>query len=151
MFECALPYIQNSISKGSILNAEIMQKPNCKLGKTKLTQRYFQIRQDVWRLDRARPRATSTCQIDGACIRTNNGPGYKQQWCIFELNQPGYLQANIFNIHTRDSVRIGGRLYSGTKGPDGVQVAAGEKLIWLAKGASTLDGVELCLVENPPP
>ena len=77
-------------------------------------------------------------------------PGYIQQWCTFTLNQPGYLEAITFQTRIRDGVIIEGSLFSGTVSPNGMFLSAGQVVTWLSKGASTLDGMELCLVDTPP-
>ena len=89
------------------------------------------------------------CTIDSnGCLNSPNHPNnYKNgQSCKIEMAGSGKLQVKAFSTEQGyDKLNIGGTVYQGTRGPNGVNVKQGDVLSWRSDGSVTRSGFKICL------
>ena len=84
------------------------------------------------------------CAVEGECFSSldyDNG-----ERCTFTITQTGPLIVVSFETEVDyDKLFVGGTAYSGTSGPDGVQVSAGDQITWESDSATADSGFEICV------
>lgn len=95
----------------------------------------------------------SDCEVlPNGCIVEHPGTYGGQEICTFKLsNYPAILQVNEFDVRDGDRLEIGSTYYTGTVGPQGVQIPVGQKLKWRSNGSSGSVGAgfEICPLGVP--
>ena len=88
-----------------------------------------------------------TVTADHHCIRSSNFPwdyGNNQD-CVFRSLQNVQLSVTAFNTEQGyDRLTVNGISYSGTTGPGGVVVAAGQDIVWISDHSVVATGFEIC-------
>jgi Leucine-rich repeat (LRR) protein/plastocyanin len=96
----------------------------------------------------------SECDIDPEdCIKSHSSAGagidYRNHgYCRFRAKQPGNLTVVLFDTDIRyggDHLSVGGKDYSGTIGPDGILVEAGDLVTWDSDNSHTDAGFIVCM------
>lgn len=85
--------------------------------------------------------------LPNGCIVEHPGTYGTQELCTFQLNDhPAILQVNTFDVRDGDRLEIDTTYYTGTAGPQGVQIPVGQKLKWRTNGGSSSVGLgfEIC-------
>ena len=84
------------------------------------------------------------CAVDGACFSSLDYGNYET--CTFTMGAGGVLNVLSFETESNyDKLTVGGTEYSGTTGPQGVVVSAGEDITWSSDHLSTRAGFEICV------
>jgi hypothetical protein len=92
------------------------------------------------------------CELtnDGTCVTDGPGEYGNDERCLMHAMMTVTLSASAFNTeHGFDYVTIGGTLYSGTSGPNGVVMAAGETFTWFSDASNTRSGFVICASSAP--
>eukprot|EP00035_Acanthoeca_spectabilis_P015527 m.310432 g.310432 ORF g.310432 m.310432 type:complete len:573 (+) comp16378_c0_seq12:780-2498(+) len=82
---------------------------------------------------------------DGRCFTDGTGRHDNDENCVIEVLQSATL--NVVQFRTEwgyDFVTVNGQRYSGRRGPDGVQVASGARILWSSDESVTRGGFEIC-------
>ena len=88
-----------------------------------------------------------TVAHSGTCFRSSNYPwGYgNNENCTITVNTATTLSVTTFDTESGyDHLTVNGVFYSGTSGPDGVQVAAGATITFTSDDFVTWTGFEIC-------
>jgi hypothetical protein len=89
------------------------------------------------------------CTVDstGTCFRSPNYPsnyGDNQQ-CTITAHEAVTLSVTAFSTESCcDKLTVNGVQYSGTSGPDGVQVVADSTITWTSDSFTSRTGFEVC-------
>jgi hypothetical protein len=97
------------------------------------------------------------CTLDsaGSCFRSPNYPSFyddNQQCSINVAAAPVTLSVTTFSTEGDfDWLTVNGRQYSGTSGPDGVEVAIGSTISFTSDESERRPGFEICGAPSPAP
>lgn len=92
------------------------------------------------------------CTADSSCIMSPNFPNnYDNDCdCSVDIKTEGTLHVEHFDTESSyDELTVGGKSYSGSSGPDDVDVFRGSRLHFHSDGSNTRSGFKVCLI--PPP
>ena len=99
--------------------------------------------------------ADDPCTIDSAgCLLSKNYPsnyGNNEHCAIRVTGDDGSGQLNVVAFDTEsgyDTLKVNGKNYAGSQGPNDVTVSAGDVLDWNSDGSSTRSGFKICIVKT---
>eukprot|EP00959_Pyramimonas_sp_CCMP1952_P455066 9470959-Pyramimonas_sp.AAC.1 len=92
--------------------------------------------------------SSGTCTVTADnCIRSPNYPSDygNSNNCVIRTRQTVQLSVTAFSTEgCCDFFTVNGISYSGTAGPGGEVVAAGQDIVWLSDGSVVATGFEIC-------
>ena len=89
---------------------------------------------------------SSYCQVSGNCVSDGAGSHGNNEACTIQVQTTGTISSPEFNTESGyDYITIGGRRYSGDRGPNDVAVFAGSTFTWRSDSSVTRPGWRLCL------
>ncbi|GMI32159.1 hypothetical protein TrCOL_g6757 [Triparma columacea] len=84
------------------------------------------------------------CVVNGNCF--SSLPYTNSEVCEFTTDVAGVLSVSSFATEANwDKLTVGGVMYDGTDGPDGVSVAAGDTISWFSDSYVSMAGFEICI------
>ena len=96
---------------------------------------------------------TGPCTASGNCFRSPNYPNSynNNDACTITALASGTLSSTTFSTESRyDVLRVDGRSFSGTTGPNGLSVTTSSSITFAADSSYTSSGFEICMIDAGP-